>query len=253
MITIFNGRKRILGDGGQKSIFAQISVDFRNYLHIFKGAKLHVFLAIALHANAEGWAWPSYGLLAKETGYSEDTIRRTLRALCEVTVEGHRILLRFQPQTEDGTFDSNRYLIFPTDEDVKEYEKGGIQHAQGPGFADRCGKTPQRPDRCGKIPQRENTATVKPHNEEEPASKEKPPHKEKPAAAASLPETVLCSLHNEPMKLRTKDGDFWYSHRLQDGSWCKGAPGDQPEDADETDVEQRHRYAEWAAYTDQAA
>ena len=43
------------------------------------------------------------------------------------------------------------------------------------------------------------------------------------AAAAS----VQCSKHNVPMKLRTKGGDQWYSHQLPDGTWCKGAPGDQ--------------------------
>ena len=46
--------------------------------------------------------------------------------------------------------------------------------------------------------------------------------REQPAAS------VQCSIHNIPMKLRTKDGDQWYSHRLADGSWCRGTPGGQP-------------------------
>jgi hypothetical protein len=46
------------------------------------------------------------------------------------------------------------------------------------------------------------------------------------AAAAS----VMCSIHKVPMERRTKNGDVWYSHRLEDGSWCKGEPGDQPGD-----------------------
>lgn len=45
-------------------------------------------------------------------------------------------------------------------------------------------------------------------------------------AAAAAP--VTCSIHNVRMKRRTKGGDVWYSHRLPDGRWCKGAPGDQP-------------------------
>jgi hypothetical protein len=46
-------------------------------------------------------------------------------------------------------------------------------------------------------------------------------------SAAGSPQ-VMCTLHGQPMTLRRKDGDTWYSHRLPDGSWCKGAPGDQP-------------------------
>lgn len=66
------------------------------------------------------------------------------------------------------------------------------------------------------------------------------------AAAAS----VICSIHNVPMKLRIKDGDQWYSHRLPDGSWCKGNPGDQPGNGSDNRLNDRHiwdrqRYAKW--------
>jgi len=40
---------------------------------------------------------------------------------------------------------------------------------------------------------------------------------------------VICSRHNARMQLRTKDGDQWYSHRLPNGRWCKGRPGDVPD------------------------
>jgi len=30
------------------------------------------------------------------------------------------------------------------------------------------------------------------------------------------------------MDLHSKDGATWYSHRLPDGTWCGGAPGDWP-------------------------
>jgi len=40
---------------------------------------------------------------------------------------------------------------------------------------------------------------------------------------------IISSIHNAPMQLRTKDGDQWYSHRLPDGTWCKGRPGDAPD------------------------
>jgi hypothetical protein len=40
---------------------------------------------------------------------------------------------------------------------------------------------------------------------------------------------IICSIHNVPMQLRTKNGDHWYSHRLADGTWCKGRSGDAPD------------------------
>jgi len=41
-----------------------------------------------------------------------------------------------------------------------------------------------------------------------------------------------CSIHQKPMKLRSKGGEQWYSHQLSNGTWCKGAPGDQPYDVE---------------------
>jgi len=35
----------------------------------------------------------------------------------------------------------------------------------------------------------------------------------------------LCPIHNAEMKRREKDGKTWYSHRLEDGSWCRGKQG----------------------------
>jgi hypothetical protein len=61
------------------------------------------------------------------------------------------------------------------------------------------------------------------------------------------PSEVICSLHGAPMRLREKDGDRWYSHRLGDGSWCKGAPGDQPDAGpDPRSIESRREYLAWA-------
>jgi hypothetical protein len=71
------------------------------------------------------------------------------------------------------------------------------------------------------------------------------------APLGDAPSEVLCSLHGVPMRLREKDGDRWYSHRLPDGSWCKGAPGDQPDDGPEAEpdpwsIETRREYLAWA-------
>ena len=57
--------------------------------------------------------------------------------------------------------------------------------------------------------------------------------------------TATCSIHGETMLVRRKDGDAWYSHRLPDGTWCRGAPGDQPgkRKPDVQSLEWRRRYA----------
>ncbi len=122
MITIFNGRSRGLGSQPLKDIYVQVSVDLRKYLHLFKGAKLNVFLAIALHGDSQGWSKPSTRTLRRETGLSSDTIFRTLAELCELVVEGHRVLLRKGVRRPGGQFSSNNYLIFPTEEEVAKFE-----------------------------------------------------------------------------------------------------------------------------------
>jgi hypothetical protein len=121
VITVFNGRRRTLG-GGESSVWAQIDVSFRDHLGEFKGARLGVFLAIALHANEEGWAWPSYKTLQRETGYNRGAIYEALCDLCRLRINGRRVLLRYQPASDDGTFESNRYLLFPSEADVMLYD-----------------------------------------------------------------------------------------------------------------------------------
>ena len=128
MITIFNGRKRVLGEGEAPSVYAQIDLEMREHLHLLKGARLAVLLAIALHADEDGWAWPSYKTLMRETGYGLNTIKKALADLCELRINGRRVLLRYQPTGAGGRFESNRYLIFPSPEEVERYEGAGITH-----------------------------------------------------------------------------------------------------------------------------
>ena len=130
-ISIFNGRRREPG-ADSKEVFAQIWLEALQYLRLFKGARLHVFLAIALHADEEGWAWPSYERLADETGYSRDTVCKALADLCELEIDGERVLLRYQPRAEEaGQFKSNRYLIFPKAADLEQYDGAGVLHLAG--------------------------------------------------------------------------------------------------------------------------
>ena len=121
MIQIFNGRTRGLGQEAQHAVYLQVSVQMRQHLHHFKGARLGVFLAIALHSNADGWAWPSMAVLKAETGYNVQTISQALRDLCVLTIDGQHVLLAVQDRVTGGTFATNRYLLFPSDADVACY------------------------------------------------------------------------------------------------------------------------------------
>lgn len=38
-------------------------------------------------------------------------------------------------------------------------------------------------------------------------------------------EPVICPIHNVAMRQYQKNGRVWYSHKLDDGSWCKGGQG----------------------------
>lgn len=123
MFKIFNGQARGLGEQNQRSIYMQASVEFRAYLKYFKGSKLGVFMAISLHSDEQGWSFPTLALLAGETGYNETTISQTITDLCRTTIEGHRVLLCLQerdPQTK--VFSRNKYLIFPTADEVRIWE-----------------------------------------------------------------------------------------------------------------------------------
>lgn len=42
------------------------------------------------------------------------------------------------------------------------------------------------------------------------------------ANAEAKAEKVMCPIHNVPMREWKKDGRTWHSHKLEDGSWCKG-------------------------------
>ena len=153
MISIFNGRERTLG-GETSKVYAQVGVGFRDHLHNFKGAKLGVFLAISLHANKGGWAWPSVSLLSKETGYNAGTINRALKELCTLTIKGERVLLKWQPKQKDsGQFHSNHYLLFPSASEVAEYRAKGMRNT------------------VNNLPSVENTVTVKDTDKVEPSLK----------------------------------------------------------------------------------
>lgn len=45
----------------------------------------------------------------------------------------------------------------------------------------------------------------------------------KPAYQPSTP-TAMCAIHKVSMKQFEKNGKKWFSHKLDDGTWCNGAP-----------------------------
>src|SRR5215210_8759298 len=132
MIQIFNGRSRGLGQDAQHAVYLQVSVQMRQHLHHLKGARLGVFLAIALHSNADGWAWPSLAMLKAETGYNVQTISQALSDLCVLTIAGQHVLLAVQDRAARGTFATNRYLLFPSDADVACYAGEADDPQAGP-------------------------------------------------------------------------------------------------------------------------
>jgi hypothetical protein len=120
MISIYNGRSRVLGGGSKDDIYLQVSVALRKHLHLFKGARLALFMAVALHSDKDGWSRPSMRLLSTETGYNPQTLSLAVRELSKLMIDGHRVLLVVQGN--DGRFEVNRYLVFPTAEDIAIWE-----------------------------------------------------------------------------------------------------------------------------------
>ena len=113
-ITIFNGHQFYITDTGTtgkcSQVSVQLSVRFREkQLRQLKGPVLAVFVCIALHINEEGRAWPSAALIAKETGYNEDTVFSCLKSL-----EFMGYISRVQMSDKGtGRFGSNVYQLFP--------------------------------------------------------------------------------------------------------------------------------------------
>jgi hypothetical protein len=177
MIQIFNGRSRALGQDAQEAVFLQVSVNMRQHLHHFKGARLGVCMAIALHSNADGWAWPSLSVLRTETGYNVQTISQALSDLCALRIDGQRVLLAVQDRAPHGTFATNRYLLFPSAAELARYQ-GAATDGTPPLLPDTRASTPT-PDAPATVgPGTPAPATVGP---DAPAPSSAQPSVEKPS------------------------------------------------------------------------
>jgi hypothetical protein len=114
-ISIFKGRQRIIGYGGEQRVeervYVQLETAFRKkqLAQLRGGAKLAVFLCLALHINEEGLCWPSIGLICQETGYGKDAVYKALSSLERMG------FIRRQKRREQDTkkLTTNLYQIFP--------------------------------------------------------------------------------------------------------------------------------------------
>ena len=114
-ISIFKGRQRIISYGGEQTVedrvYVQLETTFRDkqLAQLRGGAKLAVFLCLALHINEEGLCWPSIALISKETGYAKDAVFKALAGLETMGYIGRK--QRREAKTEKLT--TNLYQIFP--------------------------------------------------------------------------------------------------------------------------------------------
>lgn len=140
MIKIFNGKMRGPGANGRQ-LGAIIDFTFREYIHYFKGANLHIFMAICLHSDEEGYCFPSYDTLERETGYGRATIAKAIKDLCDLKIDGFYVLAKWRKRDEKGRFTgSNRYRIFPSPEELQELETD-VQSSESPEFRNsNCGQ-----------------------------------------------------------------------------------------------------------------
>lgn len=122
MIQIFKGKWR--GPAGKgDGAYMKIEFGFRQILHQLKGARLHVFMAIMLHADEDGVCYPSYNVLEKETGYGRSTIAQAIKDLCSLSIDGTPILHKWRARNSQGQFEgSNCYIIFPTEAEMRAHE-----------------------------------------------------------------------------------------------------------------------------------
>jgi hypothetical protein len=153
LITIFNGRKRGLGEWTGESCYVQVDVSLRNHLAKFQGPQLAIFLSIALHSDKDGWSGPSITKIHRETGYNRQTVSAAIRELNKLEIEGNRVMLNYQSTGVKGRFNQNKYLIFPTEEDVRRFAKPSILHdSPYTGFPHTVGPYAVRPSTDNSTP-----------------------------------------------------------------------------------------------------
>jgi hypothetical protein len=183
-----------------------------------------VHLARYQYEKAGSECRPSLGTVAEKMGYTRRALRKVLAGLEE------RDLLRRHYRKGDTTvYDFSGFsravmgVWLSTGEEPQDLPKKLREERQdlgGEELGDLGGRNPR---------------THKEEHEEEQQEEER--------EAAGPDDVVMCSIHDAPMQRREKDGASWHSHRLPDGTWCRGAPGDvRPVSWRDDPDERRRRY-----------
>jgi len=166
LITIFRGRKLSL-HGTEEVIYAEVAVALRDQIHHFNTGKscnpFAVFMKIALHTDAYGWAFPSNRSISAGTGISTAHALASARThLQGVRIEGHRVLEAYRERRPDGTFGRHLYRIFPDAWD------DGLEHIPAGFDATTLTLVPADPssDDDGSQPDVDNPHVDDPHAEE---------------------------------------------------------------------------------------
>ncbi len=232
MFQIFNGSVRGLGETPKQGIYLKMSVDFRKHLRHFKGAKLAVFISITLHADSKGWSTPPMSTLKNDTGYDEATISRAVTDLCKLLIDGSRVLLAIQERTK-GKFVKNRYLLFPSAEEIAKHET--VTRKPRRTAKDTYGTEPQKPN--SEKPNSENAidginqSWNEPFMDNTDVSKDTSP---RPANAVALPDApkgyvwVYSNVSDEPLAHLTTGaltGPTVCKHPLKHRDWYKPGTG----------------------------
>ena len=206
MITIFSGRKLSL-DGTEDTVSAQVSVALRDKIHCFNTGKscnpFAVFMAIALHTDQYGWAWPGRPRLSKETGI-KSAIGNSIKHLCEMRIEGYRVLTCWRERKDGGLWGRTLYRIFP-DAWKGEVEFPDAFEAETMIAWDFSQPSPHNPgvdDLPVNQPELEDLAYK--NNQ----SLEPEPSKENPPAAISLPDTETTIIHPDGTRTTYHGGTF---------------------------------------------
>jgi len=120
MISIFNGSTRGLSNPLDHATYIQVHHKILKHLHLFGSSDWLVFTALALHMDTNGFCFPSIDAIGRMTGLSTPTVRRCLKSLVEIRIEGMRVLAVRDRYDTTGRQTSNGYILFPdSDECVK--------------------------------------------------------------------------------------------------------------------------------------
>ena len=193
-----------------------------------------IHLARYQFESPESECRPSVTTVAKQMGL---TVRRLQQIFAGLEKRG--LLIRHYRCGQTTVYDfgnfSRAMLAFELSTgDEENFTPGGEQGGEED-FTPEKDFTPS--------PEEDFTPGVKKISPKEEKQEEQP--EEEKAAGCSI---AICTIHGARMEKREKDGAIWYSHRLGDGSWCKGAPGDQPGGKPDPTDPRRYISGKYAAY-----